>query len=53
MFYEASNISSDHRTSGRMYVYRETCVSDLEAIRRDLVQKQLIVVPFAPNPPMF
>ena len=50
MFYQASDDSSDHKSNGRVYVYREGSVNKLDNICRDLVNKQLTVVPFAPNP---
>ena len=35
-----------------MFVYRESSVNNLAGVRQDLVNKQLTVVPFAPNPPV-
>ena len=45
MFYQASDISSDHASNGRLYVYRETNVNDLVNMRRNIIDKQLTVVP--------
>ena len=49
MFYQTSDICSDHRTQGRLYVYREGCVKNLVSVCEDLANKQLTVFPFAPN----
>ena len=35
-----------------MFVYRESSVNSLAGVRQDFVNRQLTVVPFAPNPPV-
>ena len=35
-----------------MFVYRENSVNNLAGVRQGLVNKQLTIVPFAPNPPV-
>ena len=52
MFYHTSDICSDNKTHGRLYAYRDSSVKNLASVRESLINKQLIVVLFAPNPPL-
>ena len=52
MFYKAGDPRADGKSPGRLNVYRETNVKDIEDVREELSNEKLNIVPFVPNPPL-